>query len=349
MDPGYDGKIEGHVGMRYSTHRCPGAIASVVWALAILALSSCGHRDGLMIIKFALSQNPGEPQVRAAVIFKRIVEQETAGRVRVDLYPNNQLGNQRDVIEGIQLGTVEMSNVASVLAAFVKEVNLFELPFLFDNRKHFHAVLDSEIGEGLQPFLARRGFHLLGYFDAGVRHIMTTDRPIDGLADLQGLKIRTMENPLHLATFKALGANPLPMAYGELYTALEQGVIDGAEAANTNYLSKRFYEPARNWAQVGWIHLVEYVVMSRVFYDRLPEDFRRIVDKAAAEMIARERQWYYEADSAALEELAAAGVQITHPDRTPFRQAARQVYIEWAERVGGMPLIERILNYAYEQ
>jgi len=335
--------------MRYSTHRCPGAIASVVWTLAILALSNCGHRDELMIIKFALSQNPGEPQVRAAVIFKRIVEQETAGRVRVDLYPNNQLGNQRDVIEGIQLGTVEMSNVASVLAAFVKEVNLFELPFLFDNRKHFHAVLDSEIGEGLQPFLARRGFHLLGYFDSGMRHIMTTDRPIDGLADLRGLKIRTMENPLHLATFKALGANPLPMAYGELYTALEQGVIDGAEAANTNYLSKRFYEPARNWAQVGWIHLVEYVVMSRVFYDRLPEDFRRIVDKAAAEMIARERQWYDEADSAALEELAAAGVRITHPDRTPFRQAARQVYIEWAERVGGMPLIERILNYAYEQ
>jgi tripartite ATP-independent transporter DctP family solute receptor len=312
-------------------------------------LCGCGHRDKIYVIKFVLSQNPGEPQVRAAQVFKRIVEQETTGKVRVDLYPNNQLGNQRDVIEGIQLGTIEMSNVASVMAAFVKEINLFELPFLFENREHFYAVLDSEIGQGLRPALARRGFHLLGSFDAGMRHIMTTDRPVRELADLRGLKIRTMENLLHLATFKALGANPLPMAYGELYTALEQGVIDGAEAANTNYLSKRFYEPAPHWAQVAWIHLVEYVVMSRVFYERLPEDFRRTVDKAAAEMIARERQWYEEAEAAALEELAAAGVRITHPDRSLFRRAARQVYIEWAERVGGMELIERILNYAYEQ
>ncbi len=325
------------------------AVALIFATLVALASSSCGPRERIFVIKFALSQNPGEPQVRAAEVFKRIVEQETVGRVRVDLYPNNQLGNQRDVIEGIQLGTVEMSNVASVLAAFVKEVNLFELPFLFENREHFHAVLDSEIGEGVKPALLRRGFHLLGYFDAGVRHIMTTDRPIEGLADLQGLKVRTMENPLHLATFKALGANPLPMAYGELYTALEQGVIDGAEAANTNYLSKRFYEPAPNWALVGWIHLVEYVMISRVFYDRLPEDFRRIVDKAAVEMISRERQWYAEADAAALRELEAADVRITHPDRTPFRQAARQVYIDWAERVGGIELIDRILKFPVRQ
>jgi tripartite ATP-independent transporter DctP family solute receptor len=319
--------------------------------LALLCLVSIGCSPGekIYVIKFALSQNPGEPQVRAAAVFKEILEQRTGGKVRVDLYPNNQLGNQRDVIEGIQLGTIEMSNVASVMAAFVKEVNLFELPFLFDSREHFHAVLDSDIGEGLRPALARRGFHLLGFFDAGVRHIMTTDRPVRELADLRGLKIRTMENPLHLATFKALGANPLPMAYGELYTALEQGVIDGAEAANTNYLSKRFHEPAPYWARVGWIHLVEYVVMSRVFYERLPEELRRIVDEAASEMVALERRRYAEADAAALEELAASGVRITRPDRAPFRSAAGRVYMEWAERVGGMALIDRILNFPHER
>ena len=337
------------IDMRRSYRTRRRAAAMIVSGLAALMLCGCGQRDKIYVIKAALSQNPGEPQVRAAEVFKRIVERETKGKVRVDLYPNNQLGNQRDVIEGIQLGTIEVSNVASVMAAFVKEVNLFELPFLFEHREHFYAVLDSDIGEGLRPALARRGFHLLGYFDAGVRHIMTRDRPVRDLADLRGLKIRTMENPLHLATFKALGANPLPMAYGELYTALEQGVIDGAEAANTNYLSKRFYEPARHWARVGWIHLVEYVVMSRVFYERLPEEFRGVVDQAAAEMIARERRWYGEADAAALRELEASGVQITLPDRTPFRQAARRVYIEWADRVGGMELIERILNFPYGQ
>jgi TRAP-type C4-dicarboxylate transport system substrate-binding protein len=176
---------------------------------------------------------------------------------------------------------------------------------------------------------------------------MTRDRPILTLDDLKGLKIRTMENPLHLATFKALGANPLPMAYGEVYTALEQGVIDGAEAANLNYLAKKFYEPAPHWAQVGWIHLVEYVLMSRLFYERLPEAFRTAVDQAAWEMTARQRQWYQEEDAAALNLLRREGIRITQPDRAPFRRAAREVYAEWADRVGGMPLIRRILDFSY--
>jgi tripartite ATP-independent transporter DctP family solute receptor len=322
---------------------------SAALLLAVLAPGSCRPREKVYIIKAALSQNPGQPQVRAVELFERLVEQGTAGGIRVDIYPNNQLGNQRDVIEGIQLGTIEMSNVAAPLASFVPQLNLFELPFLFETREHFYAVLDSEIGRSLSPDLEKRGFRLLGYFDAGIRHIMTANRPIYTLADLQGLKIRTMENPLHLAAFKALGANPLPMAYGELYTALEQGVIDGAEAAGPNYLAKKFFEPAPHWAQVGWIHLVEYVVISRVFYERLPVAFREVVDRAAVEMIARERQWYREEEAAAMEELEQAGVRLTFPDREPFRRAARQVYLDWADRVGGLPLIERILSFPYRQ
>lgn len=297
------------------------------------------------VIKASFSQNPQEPQVRAGTLFKEIIEEKTGGRIEVRIYPNNQLGNQRDVVEGIQLGTVEMSNIASVMAGFVREVNLFELPFLFENKAHFYAVLDSEIGKSLQPAFAERGFHLLGFFDAGVRHIMTVNKEVNSMADMQGLKIRTMENPLHLEAFKAFGANPMPMAYGELYTALEQGVIDGAEAANTNYLSKKFYEPAPFWAQVGWIHLIEYVVMSRVFYEKLPDAFQQIVDEAAAEMIEKERQWYSEAEERALEVLKEEGVVITYPDRQEFREASRKVYREWADKVGGMDLIDRIITY----
>jgi len=320
------------------------------WIMPVLAAMClcCGGRTG-SVIKAGLSQNPGEPQARAYRLFKRLVEEETEGRLRVDIYPNNQLGNQRDVVEGIQLGIIEMSNVASVMAGFVPEINLFELPFLFEDRNHFDAVLDSKIGESLRPAFARRGLRLLGYFDAGLRHIMTRDRPLQSLEDLRGIKIRTMENPLHLDTFKAFGANPLPMAYGEVYTALEQGVIDGAEAADTNYLAKRFYEPAPNLARVGWIHLIEYVVMSRVFYERLTEEDRTVVDRAARRMIEREREWYRTAETDALERLREAGVTITSPDRAPFREAALRVYADWAERVGGMERIERILRFMDEE
>jgi tripartite ATP-independent transporter DctP family solute receptor len=317
-----------------------------VVAVALACLTGCRPAEGVTVLKAALSQNPSEPQVRAVELFADLVAQGTDGRIRVRIYPNNQLGNQRDVVEGLQMGSIELANVASVMASFVPEINLFELPFLFDGPEHFDRVMDSSIGAGLAPAFERRGLHLLGYFDAGERHIMTTERPVRGLDDLSGLKIRTMENRLHLATFDAFGANPLPMAYGELYTALEQGVIDGAEAADPNYLAKRFYEPAPHWARIGWIRLMEYVVMSRSFYEGLRPEDRAVIDEAARIMILEQRAWYRAEADSALQRLRAAGVEISRPDRAPFREAARSVYEEWADRVGGMERIEAILGMA---
>lgn len=311
---------------------------------AAMVLAGCGPKEDTIILKAALSQNPGEPQVRAMESFRQMVEDQTNGRIRVRLYPNNQLGNQRDVVEGLQLGSIEVSNIASVMSAFVPETNLFELPFLFDGPEHFDAVLDGPIGQGLRPAFEKRGLHLLGYFDAGERHIMTSSGPIETLDDMAGLKIRTMENPLHLAAFRAFGANPLPMAYGELYTALEQGVIDGGEAADPNYFSKRFYEPAPFWARVGWIRLLEYVVMSRDFYEGLSAEDRQIIDAASRAMISEQRALYRAEADSALARLREVGVEISFPDREPFREAARAVYAAWAERVGGLERIEAILN-----
>ena len=310
----------------------------------VLGPLGCAQEPEPLILKAALSQNPSEPQVRAVQRFAEDVARETRGRIQVQIYPNNQLGNQRDVVEGLQMGSVELANIASVMASFVPEVNLFELPFLFDGPEHFDAVVDGSVGQSLGPAFRERGLHLLGYFDAGERHIMTTGDPVEELADLAGLKIRTMENRLHLAAFQAFGANPLPMAYGELYTALEQGVIDGAEAADPNYYAKRFYEPAPFWARVGWIRLMEYVVMSREFYEGLTQEDQQIIDEAAREMIRLERAWYRAEADSALQHLREAGVTITHPDRGPFREAARRVYQEWAEAVGGMTRIQEILE-----
>jgi tripartite ATP-independent transporter DctP family solute receptor len=309
-------------------------------------MAGCGTGEPGVILKAALSQNPSEPQVRAVELFADLVQEGTDGRIRVQVYPNNQLGNQRDVVEGLQMGSIELANIASVMASFVPETNLFELPFLFDGPEHFDAVLDGPIGQSLAPAFERVGLHLLGYFDVGERHIMTTERPVESLEDLRGLKIRTMENRLHLATFEAFGANPLPMAYGELYTALEQGVIDGAEAADPNYFAKRFYEPAPYWARVGWIRLIEYVVMSRAFYEGLSPEDREVIDRAARTMILRQRAWYRAEADAALQRLREAGVTISNPDRGPFRAAARSVYEEWADEVGGMARIEEILDLA---
>ena len=299
-----------------------------------------------ILIKAHFTNNPGEPQIIAGELFKKIVEEKSKGDIKVEIYPNNQLGESRSVLEGIQLGTVQMANVTGPMLSFVPELVVFELPFLFKNRDHMYAIMDSEVGDSLKPSFEKRGFHLLGFWDVGVRHIMTVEKPINSIDDLKGLKIRTMGNPAHLAAFKAFGANPLPMAYGELYTALEQKVIDGAEAANLNYESKKFYEPAPHWAQVGWIHLVGYTVLSKKLYDSLSAEHKQIIDDAAKEMNDLERKLYREKDEGMLPELEKLGVKITHPDRKPFVEASQKVYEQYAAKIpGGMATIEKMLNY----
>ncbi len=181
----------------------------------------------------------------------------------------------------------------------------------------------------------------------GVRHILTTERPINSIEDMEGLKIRTMENPAHLDVFSAFGASPLPMSYSELYTALETGVIDGAEAANSNYWGNRIYEVGPNWAQIGWLHLVAPLVLSKSYYDNLPPDLQKVLDDTGREIAAFERTLYAERDDELLRQLEEAGVNITYPDRQAFIEAAQPVYDKWAEKVGGRDKIQAIMDFEY--
>ncbi len=318
--------------------------------LAGSVLSACGggRADDVFVIKVASSAPAIEPGAQALQRFVDIVNEESNGRIEAQLYAGASIGYDRDLTEGLILGTVEMMiSSNSTLATFVPELYLFEMPFLFESPEHMFAVLDSEIGESFAPILEERGFHLMGYFTLGLRHIMTTDAPVHSIEDLRGLKIRTMESPPHLDAFAAFGASPLPMAYSELYTSLETGVIDGAEAANSNYYAKRFFEVSPNWAQVGWLYLVAPVIMSKAFYDRLPPDLQQLVDRTVRDLEAYERQLYTDVDAQRLQDLEAAGVTITYPGRQSFVDAAQIVYDEWADRVGGRDKIDAIIDFPY--
>lgn len=313
-----------------------------------LAFAVNGFAQAEFVIKIASSANAEEPQSIAMDLFAKNVEEKSNGRIKCEHYPSNQLGSERDVLEGLQIGTIEMiAPATSVMGNWVPSLNLFELPFIFQNRDHWWAVLDSEIGMSFAEPCAEQGFHLLGFYDVGARHIMTTEKAINSIEDLKGLKIRTMENAAHLDAFKAFGANPTPMSYAELYTALQTEVIDGAEAANVNYNSKKFYEVAPNWAQVGWIHLAQIVVMSKIFYDKLPPDLQELVNNEAKVAIEFEREAYKEKDESLLPDLEALGVKVTYPDKKQFVEAATGVYDKWADEVGGREKIDAVLNFKY--
>lgn len=298
-------------------------------------------------IKFSLSHAATEPAVQAANAFKAEVEEKSGGSIIVEVYPDNQLGSERDVIEGLQLHTVEMVDPANaVLTNFINELSIFSLPMMFENKEHIYAVLD-DIGMTYADQCESKGFKLLGWFDMGTRNIMTVKKPVEKIEDMHGLKIRTQESTAEMAGMASFGASPTPMAYNELYTALESGVLDGAEAANTNYFQKAFYEVAPNWAMVGWFECVNPVLMDLQFYNNLSDDQRAVVDEAAANMIKMERELYAQSEDEYLEQLKEAGVNITYPDREPFKEAAKKAYDEFADQVGGMDKIEAIINYQY--
>lgn len=273
------------------------------------------------VLRASASAAEGEPQALALRRFAEEVERRTDGRIRVPVYPSSALGDEREVIELVILGAAQAACPAnSPLATFAPELGVLDLPFLFDDRAHLYRALDGEVGASLASALRRRGLHLLGFFDIGLRHVMTRAAPIETAEDFAGLKIRTMENALHLGAFRSFGASPLPMAYGELYTALEQGVIDGAEAAATNYLSRGFHEVAPFWAEVGWLHLVAPFVLNEDFYRSLPPADRRAVDEAAAVVVAEERAEYRRQETEATSRLRSVGVRFTHPDRPTLRR-----------------------------
>jgi TRAP-type transport system periplasmic protein len=156
-----------------------------------------------------------------------------------------------------------------------------------------------------------------------------------------------MSNPAHLDAFKAFGASPVPMDYSEVYTAMETGVIDGMEAAHSNYYSKKFYEVAPNYAIVDWMRLVGPILMSKIVYDKMPPDLQKLVSDTAKETALLERELYEEACVEKLDLFIEEGINITYPDVAPFKEAAKTVYDKWADRVGGYEKIEELLNFEY--
>jgi tripartite ATP-independent transporter DctP family solute receptor len=284
-------------------------------------------RSETLVLRAGHSSNPDEPYHAGLLEFARIVEERSEGRVRVEVYPSGQLGSERMMIEGLLLGTLDIVVAANGSASsFVPELGVLDLPFLFEDREHMYRVLDGPVGETLRGHARERGFRILGYLDAGVRHIMTRSRPLERFEDLRGLKIRTMPVPRHLEAFDAFGAQALALNYGEVYGSLQTGLIDGAEAANTNFTRKNFHEVAPNWAQVGWIILVANMMMSEAALQAMPEDLHRIIVDAGARAAQHERVLYRESDEALLDRIREIGVNVTYPDPAPFRRAAERLY-----------------------
>ena len=287
---------------------------------------------------------PTHPYQLGLEKFGELLSEKTNGAVKVEAFHSSQLGNERDLIEGLQLGTVEMCIVSTApLSGFTTQFEVFDLPFIFQETKATRAVLDSDIGQGILDTLSAQGIVGLCYFENGFRNITNSIRPITTPEDLKGLKIRTMESPIHMASFSVMGADPTPMALGELFTALQQNTVDGQENPLAIIETSKFYEVQKYLSLTEHFYAPAPLLISKSFYDKLDADTQKAVTEAALEARDYERGLLDEMNTKLKDQLAGLGVTINTVDKAPFIEAVQPVYKQFEAEIGA-DLIQKVLD-----
>ncbi len=280
-----------------------------------------------------------------AVRFKELVEERTKGDVQIDIFPNNQLGTgERDILEGLQLGTVDIYvGSTGPMGGFEKRFLLFDFPFLFKNKGYIYKVLDGEIGQYILSLLEPKGIHAMAWMENGFRNLTNSKRPVNSAADVAGLKIRTMENKLHMAMWRTLGVDPTPMAWGEVFTALQQGTVDGQENPIPLIYTSKICEVQKHLALTNHVFSPAIIAVSKAVYDSLPKEYQEIFDKSAYEAAVYQREVSDNMEKEYITKLKEVGMQITEPDMTVFRERAQKVYADFSKELGdAAPLLQKI-------
>jgi tripartite ATP-independent transporter DctP family solute receptor len=315
--------------------------AALIAAVAV----SCGGDTGGASLRLGHDQTDGHPYDLAAERFARGVEEATDGAVRIVVYPAAQLGDSPEQIEGLHLGTLDLALAAfSHASQFCPEFGLFGAPFLFDDEAHFAAVFDGEVGEILDRACREHySIRLLSTFTSGYRLLFNGRRPVETASDLQGLKIRVMAGEADALTWQAFGAIPVPMPYSEVYSALQAGVIDGAENEPASILSNKFYEAAPFFASTNHLVLPMGLFISESVLERLPEEHRRVLWEQARSAAAWQRALMTERNAAALALMRDSfGIRVSSVESGVLRRRALPIQDQVAEKLGLSDLLDRV-------
>lgn len=277
--------------------------------------------------------------------FGELVFKESSGDMRVDIYPSEQLGSERECIELLQIGSLGMTKVStSPLEGFVPVFRVLSLPYLFLNDEHRFDVLDGEIGKRILREAEPFGLVGLCYYDAGSRSFYTKTKPILSPADLRGVKVRTQESATAMAMVLAMGGSPTPISWGELYSALQQGIVDGAENNPPSFYLSRHYEVARYYSLDEHTAVPDVLLISKHLWDSLTPQQKEIVQKCADESADYQKELWREATQQALEEVQKAGVQVDYPDKLPFQEAVKDLLEAYRDQPMIYQLIQEIKN-----
>jgi TRAP-type transport system periplasmic protein len=290
--------------------------------------------EGKLVLKVGHALKVTDPRHLGVLKFKELVEKGSGGQVTVEVYPDSQLGPEDEMLSGLQNGTLDMvATATSHLVNLVPEFGVFDLPYLVANRSQVPTILDGKFGRDMLDRLDKVGIVGLSYWECGFRNIYSK-KPLPDLASIKGLKIRVPGNPVYTSSLTAMGALATPMDLGEVFSAIQQGTIDGAENLLSYYYHSKHYEVAKNLAITNHAILPGVLLISKKVYDTLSPERQKLIMDASKEAGLYERDLEFADSDAALSKLQAAGVKIYKPDLTPFIEATRKVYDEQANGIG---------------
>ena len=259
-----------------------------------------------------------------------LAAEKSGGKISIDVFANSQLGNERDMVEALQLGSQEMVLVSTaVLSSFTDQFLVFDLPFMFDTTEQARGVCDSELGLSILHSIDDQGIKGLTWFENGFRNVTNNVRPIEKPEDLQGIKIRTIESPIHMASFSVMGADPTPMAMGELFTALQQGTLDAQENPLAIIDTNKFYEIQKYLSMTGHFYAPAPLFVATEYYNNMDEESQQALQEAADEAAAYERQCLDDMNAELQQTLADNGMVVNEVDKAPFKEAVKPVYDEY--------------------
>jgi tripartite ATP-independent transporter DctP family solute receptor len=318
-------------------------LARFAMAAAALALLASPALAQTLKLGYALS-NTSHYGVGAAIFMKE-VDKRTNGRIKVQEYPSAALGGEREMIEGAQLGTLDLVITSTgPMGNFVPETLITDIPFLFRDYDHARRVLDGPIGQEILAKCDAKGLVCLAWGENGFRHLTNSKRPVNAPEDVRGLKVRTMENPVHMTAFRTLGASPTPMAFPEVIPALQQGTIDGQENPMPVILSAKMNQVQKYMSLTGHVYSPALFIISKTSWQKLSKEDQQVIREAALLGAAANRQKVLADEQVGVEQLRKAGMQVVSDvDKKKFQEALGPAYVEYAKRFG-QANIDKIRN-----
>jgi len=311
--------------------------------IMLILISFASNRQDVIKVSYGHGFMEETPHNQSALKFKELVEERTGGKIMIEIFPNGQLGSAREMFESLQMGSQEIALLPTArISGFAPKLQLLDLPFLFPNREVAYQIFDGEIGQSLLASLEQTGVKGVAIYEDGFKHF-TCNKPIRTLDDFKGTKFRTMESPIIMKQFEALGANPVPIDFAELYNALQQGVVDGQENPLVTIVAMRFYEVQDYLTLSGHAYLGHVLMFSKKWFDGLSADIQKVLVDTGKELAIWQRQAVAAEEEKYLQTIKDSGTEVitlSDEEKAKMKEVTRPVH-KLIEDIVGKELLEK--------